>query len=260
MLMPDMSMVAGPTQAAAVGQIEFLATGFSESETQTFVVPAEVFSLSACIVADRASVCRILRGAAVLLSTSEVVIGNALQGGGGGGSAGANNPGQPAFDGRGGGGGAGGYDGFGGFGGNVNFAQNAPQGGGNGNGGAGGGGAGSYEFINIDTGQSGGIRSGSNGGGVGMRGKGANGTGGQFVYPSTTPGAPGSPASSAPLVGAGTTGSPGGNLRWRNEIAVTPGEALTISLGSSARDAASGVGAGARLLWGAGRSYPNNAA
>lgn len=59
----------------------------------------------------------------------------------------------------------------------------------------------------------------------------------------------------------------GGTLRYKNNIPVTPGEVLTISASDPSMGGytnysvgvASIFGAGIRIMWGDGRSYPSNA-
>ena len=218
------------------GERVFVGDGSGASATQYFVVPDNCYAISAVVVSTTNPPSpdyetRILRGATVLLGTDQA-IGGAI-GGGNGGATGPNG----GF-GSGGGGGAGGYTGNGGNGGNGNVggSSGAP---GNG-GGGGGGGVGSVL---------------QRGGGVGLLGIGANGVGGGY----NTPGGHGSYNGSGVLAGAATGNGRGGNLRWRNDIPVTPGETLTVTLISTAPNG-NGQNNAARIMWGNdGRSYPSNA-
>lgn len=149
------------------------------------------------------------------------------------------------------GGGAGGYMGNGGAGGpasTVGFAGAA------GSGAAGGGGG-----I--------GATDGCPGGGVGPWGIGTTGgtssQGGQA-------GSGGSDGSTGTENGGGlfggggvvsaTLGRGGGNLRWRNNIDVVPGQVITVTVGAIIADPTSNGGQGCvRVIWGDGRSFPSNA-
>lgn len=105
--------------------------------------------------------------------------------------------------------------------------------------GSGGGGAGGNSFY-------------QSGGGVGLLGAGPSGT---------TNGQHGSVQFGNQAYGGSawsiTTAVYGGNLRW-TQLAVSPGETLTIAI--AARQSTSVHTHGAcRIMWGGGRSYPNNA-
>lgn len=256
MLMPDMTMAAGVI--AEPGQVELLS---SAGATQSYVIPAGVTEVCMVLVGgpgtsgNAGPVAVISRPGTDLLRT-DATIGSSGVGGGNGGARGANNGGYPQYDGNGGGGGAGGYGGNGGQGGQVGVNLATASQGGDGAGGAGGGGCGSYTYNSA-------FRTGQRGGPVGLRGQGANGSGGNLAVDgggavSAGWGLPGS--NTGPLCGAGTANQYGGNLRWRNTIPVTPGETITVAFGYTGANDASGHQAGARIIWGAGRSYPSNAA
>ncbi len=210
------------------GERVFVADGTVGSQTQTVVVPANVYFLSAVLVGMKNLATplntELKRGATVLLS-SATAIGGAVGGGDGGTTSS-------------GGGGAAGYSGNGG-----NGATSSTGNGTAGSGGGGGGGAGG----------------GTVGGGVGLLGQGANGAAG--VYGGAVNGGVGSPPASGVIAGAGygQTGARGGDLRWQNDIAVTPGETLTVVLATNTAPPGNGRNAAARIMWGGGRSFPMNA-
>lgn len=221
-------------------------------QTQSWVVPENVYSISAVCVSHKKSgnPARILRGATVLLSTAM-----SIAGGVGGGNGGV----QGGYGGYyyGGPGGAGGYYGNGGDGG-VGAANYGWLGGSgtSGSGGGGGGGCG---------GSTDGSTAFSYGGAVGLLGTGPSGAGG--VAGAGSPpgyGGVGSPPGTSDIAGAGYVmgggSGDGGDLRYLNNIPVIPGETLTIDLGGVASVNAYGHNPGIRIMWGAdGRSYPSNA-
>jgi hypothetical protein len=141
---------------------------------------------------------------------------------GGSGGAGASSSGNPS--GGGGGGGAGGYSGNGGNGGRGGITNTATAGG-DGTNGAGGGGGGGDAPTNGHT-------NGGYGGGVGVYGEGSSGSGGA----------------------AGTFGSPGSNGGNGSGGAYGYG-----APGDGNGNYTGGPGA-VRIIWGLGRSFPNNAA
>lgn len=262
-------MFSGTT--APPGQVVFANnTAYGGISTTYWTVPAGVYSICAVVVSSYNSArVWINRGATILLSSTDAIGG--VVGGGNGGAPGSRS-GRGSV-GEAGAGGAGGYSGHGGNGGRTYGNPSADSYGGNpgdaGSGGGGGGGGGSMG--------SGGINGwgGGAGGGVGLLGIGANGNGGAEGYGSTTitrsgnGGGNGSPAGKvygAGYVSAEYGSAYGGSLRYRNDIQVTPGEVLTIG----AQDAQLGgyyipigvdssYGAGVRIMWGGGRSYPSNA-
>ena len=161
-----------------------------------------------------------------------------------------------------GGGGAAGYAGNGGNGGSKSSGGGGGSAGGNGGGGGGGGGGGNTDFAA------------SGGGGVGLYGIGANGVGGINYYVDGGTGSVGDGTSKSnndngwgmsgytPGVIAGFFGGGGGGLSYVNFITVTPGVSYTVQVGHGGISVFSGsAGHGAvRIMWGAGRSFPNNAA
>lgn len=216
---------------APPGEVIFESAGKSNSQTVfTWVVPVGVYEVCMLgISSHRAFGTRISRGGADLLNTYWAVGTSGVAGGDGGDS--GPNTGGPYR----GGGGAGGYSGNGGTGGrserdafgNISYFP--------GTAGQGGGGAGGHPP--------------DRGGSVGIYGLG--------IDSALRAGAGGTPNDP----GAGDAGDwkPGGNLRYRNGIAVAPGETLTVTLDHWVRDNSVGLGAIVRILWGQGRSFPNNA-
>ena len=186
----------------------------------SWVVPAGVTAISAVVVnASQNGLSSIKRGSTDLL-TGDTTLGGGV-GGGNGGYYSLNSTGA----------GAGGYSGNGGNG-DVGAYAN----------GSGGGGGGVNTFAS------------ARGGGVGLKGEGASGAGGN-------PGNHGSIPPGDVARGAGRAGGPqysyAGNLRWKNDIGVTPGETLTVNVGYGYSVAE--CDGGVRIIWGGGRSYPNNA-
>lgn len=148
----------------------------------------------------------------------------------------------------GGGGGAGGYSGSGG---NGNFVGNPAGTPGFGSGGSGAGGA--IGDVNSAS---------FAGGGVGLKGIGANGVangssaGGGGSGGSNGSGAtPGSYGGGRGLSTLSRPQGTGGALAYKNNVTVVPGQVVTITV--SANGSANGA---ARIIWGAERSYPSNAA
>lgn len=257
----------GPAQPAA-GQQAFVGGSGTPGRYQTFIVPDGIFFISAVVVSYTSQfnptinsagyvACRILRGGqngTSLLSTSDTLNANGV-GGGNGGNRGSDFQGDNSnssphanyFA----GGGAGGYSGNGGRGGTgVTSGYGAA-----GTAGAGGGGGGGVSCAGNPP-----YYSGMQGGPVGLMGQGTNGLAG--TRPTDNPGLGQGGTGSAvagPYVGAGELRSAGGDLRWKNNIAVVPGEVLTIDLGTNTRNTTYNTGAGCRLMYGDARSYPNNA-
>lgn len=243
-------MFSGELWMAPPGEVVFESAGKSDSQTVFgWVVPVGVYEVCLLGVSSHRSYqTRISRGGSDLLNTCWVSGTNGAVGGDGG------DPGNgPSYNGA---GGAGGYSGAGGRGGTTDvdaFNQHYWNTGQSGSGGGGGGG----------------FSTGGSGGGVGIYGQGPNGAGGWDNYNNIN-GRPGSDLGSL-RAGAGTRNQysspagndyakPGGNLRYRNAVQVSPGETLTITLDHWIRDNAYGIGAVVRILWGPGRSFPNNAA
>lgn len=190
----------------------------------TWTVPAGVTSIHACVVGagNFASTTEIRRGSTVLLSSNAAV--RSSVGGGNGGAVGTSGSG----------GGAGGYSGNGG--------KSSPSA----TAGSGGGGGGGYG-------------SSARGGGVYMHGEGSSGAAGTST---STQGKDGSNLGEGVCVGAGDVGRPGGSLRYtKTPISVSPGQVLTfyVYLGEETVLNDQRTHAGVRVMWGGGRSYPNNA-
>jgi len=157
---------------------------------------------------------------------------------------GTSNNGGPASSGNAqGGAGAGGYSGGGGTGGLTGSSGSSGAGGGGGGGGGGGYFDNSPYFIEIG--------SGGGGGGVGILGSGSNGSGGAggSAGNSGSAGGGGSSGSNGSGSQGGAYGGGGGQGYYYTDGAYT--EYLAGGNG--------GVGA-VRIIWGAGRSYPSNAA
>lgn len=169
-----------------------------------------------------------------------------------------------------GGGGAGGYSGNGGKGGNGTYSTGAGQhcrggaGGGVGLYGQGANGVGT-SFGSYGTTGGNGVGGGGGGGSGGDNASGGNagmcGTGGSGGLPTIS-----SQNMSATGYGAGAGGLSsgaisGGGLGWKNNISVTPGTSYTVVVGATRSVTNSGTsGSGAvRIIWGTGRSFPNNA-
>lgn len=190
--------------------------------TYSFVVPDGVTSVWALVVGPGGPSASQSGTNIKRGATTLLSASTALGGGVGGGNGGESSFYWP--------GGAGGYSGNGG-----SYADN----------GAGGGGGGGYSAVE-DSGV---------GGGVGLLGQGPNGVGSN-----TGNGGNGSVQFGNPAYGAGvgTSSSQGGNLRYR-ELTVAPGEALTIAIAARYNNAASRCAGAVRIMWGGGRSYPNNA-
>lgn len=221
------------------GQVEYLTPG-----NYSFIVPAGVTSIHACVVGGSGNTAsNVRRGSTVLISNSSTV--GAAFGGGDGGLG----PDSVVA----GGGGAGGYTGDGGSG---HSGQDGVYG--NGAAGAGGGGGGGRSASTLSSRQ--------HGGGVYLHGAGASGAGGT---PSVQPGDGSNLGEGAPrgagrrgLGGSGTSNHAqyGGALRYtKTAITVTPGETLSITVAPIPASGVATNGGGVRIIWGPGRSYPNNA-
>ena len=246
-----MLMAASGAQAAApAGQAVFL-TG-----TTSWTVPAGVTNIS--VVAVQGGSTPSTNASEVTVTVASTVVCRALNGsrigdgGGDGGLGGVGSTDHATYQSNGGGGGAGGYSGAGGNGG-AGTPYSTPPLSGAGTGGAGSGGACTY--------WSGGPA--GPGGGVGLLGQGSSGAavGGGSNW--SQPGNPGS-AGSATTYGGGAPGTNayypnvnggrGGALAYKNNIAVTPGQTVTLSIPATM----SGAGpAAVRIIWGAGRSFPS---
>ena len=148
----------------------------------------------------------------------------------------------------GGGGGAAGYSAAGGNGEEL-FADGVA-----GTGGSGGGGAGGWADYTYYSPEEGLFYGGGGGGGVGIVGTGANGAGG--VYASNSGGGGGGGGS------GGSNGTAGAGLNAGNGGAFGGAGAYYGTQQNTGAEGSVGTGAGGavRIIWGAGRSYPSNAA
>lgn len=215
---------------APPGQIVFTAAG-----TTTWTVPVGVTSISMVAVqTSGATAASVTVGGTIVC---RALNGSRIGDGGGDGGLGGNYVYTGGYYYPGGAGGAGGYSGNGGNGGTD----------GSGLGGLGGGGGGSGSGSAGNPGQP--------GGGVGLLGQGTSGSSAnQF-----TPGKPGSNGvfdqygGGAAAAGATSAGQRGGALAYKNNVAVTPGQTVTISIGSTFGF----VNGAVRIIWGAGRAYPS---
>ncbi len=238
--------------AAAPGQVVITTTGTSD-----WVVPAGVTSI--CVVCVETGGNTVAQGTQITRADGTTVLCRARNGariGDGGGDGGLGGHG---------GGGAGGYSGAGGRGQYVDSytprSQQAGSGGGGGGGGAGG----------VGIGQRGA------GGGVGLLGQGSNGAAGSYsTYTGFTAAGGGSAGANGgftqPYVGDGPGGQYGGGAGWtqvgytafyhnggalsyKNNIAVSPGETLKVTI--QAKNIVNQGAGGVRIIWGAGRAYPS---
>lgn len=226
--------------SAPAGQVVLL-TG-----TTSWVVPAGVTSIS--MVAVQCGGTQGSAAAPTTVTVSSVIVcraqnGNRIGDGGGDGGTGTSgyDDGESVFA-LPGGGGAGGYSGNGGQAG-CNYIRPPTAG-------AGGGGGGGTS-INDNS-------SAASGGGVGLLGAGANGAAGTNGSSFSAAGKPGSGGSGATYGGGGPSGvtfqssGAGGALSYKNNVAVSPGQTVTVSIPSTS------AGAGAvRIIWGDGRAYPS---
>lgn len=286
---PSDSVSLRTREAPKVGEAVWTTPG-----TYTFTVPDGITSVCAVVVGAGGAGYDGTAGGSSSFGSSVTATGGAV--GGSNGTAGAlGGQGGLAYGGDGGGhggnsgagsyetggGGAGGYSGNGGTGGSSNSGGST---GGNANSaatgsGGGGGGGGS------SSGRGGG------GGGVGLFGRGADGVGGigaKRNANTTSSGRDGGGGSggegNANAVGGNggrcggggggdgaRTGGGGGGLTWKNNIAVTPGQKITVTVGKGgestynratnpADKSPTGGDGGVRVIWGPDRSFPNNAA
>lgn len=229
---------AGGTEVK--GQIVFEPT--TENQTISWTVPGGVTSISMVCVCNAFSESSVTVGGTIVCrALNSGIIGD----GGGLGGLGGNPAGtsDPVREGA--GGGAGGYSGNGGNG----VGTNSPSGEGNGGGGSGG----SCLFVS-GTGYLG-----FGGGGVGLKGIGASGVSATSAGGKGGSGGGDSTSSNGGLYGGGSAngagpGRRGGALAYKNNVAVTPGQIITIKVAGSTSDKG-----GVRVMWGGGRSYPSNA-
>ena len=230
-------LLAGSGLPEPVGQVVFANTT-NASQTIAWVVPERVTEIWVVCIGGSSmnSSTSLWRGSTILVGSQ-----SALDSDFGGGNGGVGNTAAMS------GGGAGGYSGNGGAG-----ATSIVGSGSAGAGGGGGGGAGGSSSTA------------GHGGGTGLLGEGASGAGGTS---GSRDGVDGSVVAGQDAYGAGAgrnTSSSilgGSYLRFtKNAIAVTPGESLSIRVKGLAMSGAPAKTAGAiRIMWGGGRSYPNNA-
>lgn len=243
-------MAASGAQAAAPAGQVILLTG-----TTSWTVPAGVTSI--CVVAVQGGSTPVAGASPTTVTVSGTVVCRAQNenrlgdGGGDGGVGGTGSTDFETYQSNAGGGGAGGYSGNGGNGGNGTTSVVPLSGAGSGGGGSGG--ACTYWYGGIA----------GAGGGVGLLGQGSSGAavGGGINW--SQPGNPGS-AGSAATYGGGAPGNNGyyqnvnggrgGALAYKNNIAVTPGQTVTLSIPATQDGAGP---AAVRIIWGSGRSFPS---
>lgn len=225
---------------APPGQIVFTAAG-----TTNWTVPAGVKSISMVAVQAHGN------ASATTVSVNSVIVcraqNNSRIGDGGGNGGQGGDPYAYNYMGiweyyGGGGGGAGGYSGNGGQGGTMYIYSpgNITMGNTAGSGGGGGGGPAYYA----------GWGSNGDGGGVGLLGQGANGAAGaQQSHGQAGSGGGGRLYGGGQPTGSYGSGTAGGALSYKNNVAVTPGQTVTISIGAT--------NGAVRIIWGANRAYPS---
>lgn len=260
----------GPGSAASNSVTPFVPTGqqaYTAVGTYSFVVPCGVTSVAAVVVGaggygyyevgqSSNFGCYVqATGGRPTLSGGGVGGGGTTIGGCVGGGDGGNS-GTSAGN-INGGGGAGGYSGNGGRGGNYNGACVSGSPGLAGAGGGGGGGGGAFYNGCFGTG-------GGGGGGVGLLGQGSNGSGGGGNGGAGGGGSGGCNGETCGNVlggryGGGSNGAGGGGLRYRNNISVTPGSSISVTVGRAGNSCTCYGGRGAvRIIWpGTTRSFPS---
>lgn len=236
--------------AAPAGQVVLL-TG-----TTSWTVPAGVTSI--CVVAVQGGSTPAAGASPTTVTVSGTVVCRAQNenrlgdGGGDGGVGGTGATDFATYQSNAGGGGAGGYSGNGGKGGDGTSYSIVPLSG------AGSGGGGSGGACSYWTGGTAGA-----GGGVGLLGQGSNGAaagGGTNWAQAGNPGSGGTASTYGGGAGGANTyypainGGRGGALAYKNNIAVTPGQTVTLSIPATMSSAGP---AAVRIIWGAGRSFPS---
>lgn len=230
---------AGGTEVK--GQVVFEPT--SSDQTISWTVPVGVTSISMVCVSNAFSESSVTVGGTIVcraLNSGITGDGGGL-GGIGGNPAGTGDPVRQT-----GGGGAAGYSGNGGNG----VGTDSPSGAGNGGGGSGG----SCVFVS-GTGYLG-----FGGGGVGLKGIGASGASVTAAGGKGGSGGADAPGAAGALYGGGSAGNSeapgrrGGALAYKNNVAVTPGQTITVKVPGFVTDKGA-----VRIMWGGGRSYPSNA-
>lgn len=262
-----------PPPPPPVGEQVFIPDRNTNTYSFNFTVPLDVTEISAVIVGfDRTTEAFISRAGDRLLSTTQNAAAWGAAGGGGdggtfGGHFGSLTVNSAPYDYMRAGGGAGGYNGNGGAGGTPSGRNPYRQPGARPATGSGGGAGGESYTVQINYGP--GYNEyvpntslpGGAGGPVGLFGAYADGLPRQALPGETDQSARQGGTGSeirGPYVGAGARNSSGGNLRWRNNIPVVPGEVLTVNLGTMGTTLF-GNQPGARIIWGANRTYPYNA-
>jgi len=244
---------------------------FDSPGNYTWTPPSNVTSVNAvCIGAGGASLGP-SGGTASFDTFLSATGGGSGPGGSGGSFSGADGGGSGGSGGtdeqQSGGGGAGGYSGNGGDGGQYNEFGDDGLGGGGGGGGAGsygggGGGGGVGYYVEGDSG-SGGDNDQSQqysnvwyGAGGGRGGSGGSSGGGAYFAPYSY----GSYSGNGGTYGGGGRSSGGAGLGWKNNISVSSSNSYNITVPSGVEGDIGGDGrqGAVRIIWGSGRSFPNN--
>ena len=236
--------------SALVGQVVLL-TG-----TTSWTVPAGVTSI--CVVAVQGGSKPLTAPGPVTVTVNSTIVCRAQNadrigdGGGDGGLGGTGSTDLETYNSYAGGGGAGGYSGNGGKGGDGTPSSVVPPSGA-GSGGGGSGGACTYWYGGVA----------GAGGGVGLLGEGSNGAaagGGSNWSQAGNPGSGGTAATYGGGAGGSNSDYPnvnggrGGALAYKNNIAVTPGQTVTLSIPATMTGAGP---AAVRIIWGTGRAFPS---
>ena len=261
------STEAAPSQAVFEASASWMVPDGVTEISMVCVSSGNIFSTvgesvsSASVTVNSTIVCRARRGSNV---------GDAFYDGGMQGLSYTAAEGGDNWYGKGGGGGAAGYAGNGGDGGDAYYDTGSATNW-NGKAGSGGGGGGGLCGNPVAS------QSAWGGGGVGLTGIGTSGAGG--TVDGTGSGKGGSGGQNGTLSGPGVSnisagasyggGEPSyhnempsnqrgyaGSLAYRNGVAVSPGQVVTITISNSDYVRSKG---GIRIMWGGGRSYPSNA-
>jgi hypothetical protein len=234
------ALMAAAGGTGPVGQVLYTGSGANPAATQySFVVPANVTTISAVCIGAELSVG--VAGGTLLLSSGASRAASIIGGEVGGGNGGAQGFNGVLAGNRAGGGGAGGYSGNGGAGTSFDSGTSTVTSGTPGAGAGGGGGGGASPGA---------------GGGVGVLGQGSDGTagGGSGSGGGYGGGSAGYASGVSPFQQVGQ--SAGSNLRWRNNIPVTPGQTLNVYMEPGDASAVRGPRA-CRILWGTARFFPS---
>ena len=259
----------GPASAASNSVTPFIPVGqqaYTAVGTYSFVVPCGVTSVAAVTVGGGAygyyevgqtssfgCYVQATGGRSALSGGSAGGQGTTISGCVGGGNGGAAGTSGCINNG---GGGAGGYSGTGGRGGQYAGSFTSVPGNAGAGGGGGGGGA---NYYNGCSGTGGG-----GAGGVGLLGQGSNGSAGGANGGAGGGGSGGQNGEACGNViggryGGGSAGGGGGGLRYRNNISVTPGSSISVTVGRAGNGCTCYGGRGAvRIIWpGTTRSFPS---